>query len=264
MPRLKLILAYEGTHYAGWQLQANEGKGQAPSIQGVVERAVTSLTGARYPLFAAGRTDAGVHAEGQVCHLDLPEDALRLDWQRALNANMPSDIRIVHAQWVDQTFHARKSAISKRYSYTLWMHKDRALPRLRAFCWSVPSLDLSRLAAALPLLEGEHDFASFQNKGTPVRKTVRHLFSVSLQTGLAGPLRCPQDWPVVDLSFEGDGFLKQMVRNLVGLLVWVGLGKIEVERIPSILAACDRRALPSPSAPAKGLSLMQVSYPLPE
>lgn len=260
MPRLKLTLAYEGTRYAGWQLQAGEGKGHAPSIQGEVERAVARIMGGRVALFAAGRTDAGVHAEGQVCHMDLPDDARRIDWLRALNVAIPPDIRVIRAEWTDTAFHARKSALSKRYAYSLWMHKDRALPRIQAFCWSAPELDIPRLCAALPLLEGRHDFASFQNSGTPVRKTVRHVFSIRFEPGFCGSLRCPDTWPVASLVFEGDGFLKQMVRNLVGVLVWVGLGKVQAESIPHILAACDRQALPSPSAPAQGLTLMDVLY----
>lgn len=260
MPRLKLTLTYEGTRYAGWQLQAREGAGHPPSIQGELERAVASLLGARFPVNGAGRTDAGVHAEGQVCHLDLPEKARRIDWQRALNVCLPPDIRILDAAWAAPDFHARKSARAKRYAYVLWMHRERALPRLQAFCWSVPVLDMSRVEKALPLVTGRRDFASFRNSGSPVNSTERDLFSVRLAPGLAGLLCCPPQWPVATLFFEGEGFLKQMVRNLTGLLVWVGLGKIDPEDIEGIFAARDRRALPGPTAPAAGLTLMHVVY----
>lgn len=279
MPRLKLTLAYEGTRYAGWQMQAapkrargNGGTPEAemrgpvcpaqtaPTIQGELERAVSAIIGARHAVLAAGRTDAGVHAEAQVCHLDLPEEAVRINWQKALNVMLPPDIRVTGASWTGPDFHARKSAKAKRYGYSLWMRADRALPRVQAFVWSVPAFDPARLAPAVPLLTGERDFASFRNRGAPLENTRRTLFSISVVPGMVGPLACPPEWPVLALVFEGDGFLKQMVRNLAGLLVWIGLGKLEAAAVPAIFAARDRRALPSPAAPARGLTLMEVMY----
>ncbi len=288
MPRLKLTLAYEGTRYCGWQLQAApaavpsswaekaapspasppcvpasvaRGCHNLPTIQGTLEHALAGILGFRAPLTAAGRTDAGVHAEAQICHCDVPEEKAGVDWLRALNTKLPQDIRVLEAVPVAPDFHARKDARSKVYAYSLWMSRQKALPRVQAFVWSTPVLATERMREAGRLLLGRHNFASFQNVGTPIRETTRTLYDVRYETGtIGGRLRCPEDWPVCTLYFEGDGFLKQMVRNIVGMIVWVGLGKIEARSIPDILAASDRRALPGPSAPARGLTLMEVKY----
>lgn len=260
LPRLKLTVAYEGTRYAGWQLQAAHGGTGPLTIQGELERCITSLIGSRIPVHGAGRTDAGVHAEGQVCHLDVPESGLRIDWKRALNVQLPADIRVLDSAWVRPDFHSRKDALAKRYVYSLWSHRDRAVPRIQAFVWSCPELDLDRMREAFFLLEGKKDFASFRNSGGNDGDSVRTLFSVSCQPGMLAGLACPSGWPVVSFAFEGDGFLKQMVRNLMGLLVWIGQKKIRPEAIPGIVEARDRRALASPSAPASGLTLDEVLY----
>ena len=272
MQRLKLTLAYEGTDYAGWQTQTRmDGDGgtrlsQAqqptgpPTIQGMLESRMTDLLGRRFPLHGAGRTDAGVHAEGQVCHVDLPDSARRIDWRQALNSGLPFDIRVLRAEWVPLSFHARKSARAKRYAYSIWAHRQKALPRIRAFVWSTSSLNPALLLPAIPLLQGRRDFAVFRNSGTSTGDTVRTLAHIGCLPGRVASLVCPADWPVCTLLFEGDGFLKQMVRNLVGLLAWIGQGKIPATDIPAFLSAKDRRALPSPCAPASGLSLLEVLY----
>ena len=258
--RLKLTLTYEGTRYSGWQMQAFTTKDRPITIQGELERALETIIGQRVVVYGAGRTDSGVHAEAQVCHIDLPEDKMRIDWQRALNVLLPYDIRVLSVEEAAPEFHARKSALRKRYAYTLWMGRDRAVPRLQAFVWSTPTLDLDRMRVACDQLTGCHDFASFQNSGTPIASTIRTLFSFTVSPNLAGRLICPPEWPVATFIVEGDGFLKQMVRNLMGLLVWVGQGKLQPESIPAMIAAKDRRALPSPSAPAQGLTLLEVIY----
>ena len=260
MPRLKLTVAYEGTGYAGWQMQARAVQGHPPTIQGTLEAAVSAITGSRIPLHGAGRTDAGVHAEAQVCHLDLPDDKTRVDWRRALNVLLPPDIRVLDASWIDEGFHSRKSARRKRYSYALWTHGDRAIPRVQAFVWGCPPVDFERMREAARLVTGKRDFASFRNSGGDMADSTRTLFSIDFQPGIIAEMTCPTAWPVTSIVFEGDGFLRQMVRNLMGLLVWVGQGKISPDDIPAIFAACDRRALPSPSAPAQGLTLLEVVY----
>ncbi len=242
-------------------MQAGEGDTHAPTIQGELERSITAIIGTRMPVHGAGRTDAGVHAEGQVCHVDLPEGTQRIDWPRALNVRLAPDIRVLDAQWSGPGFHARKSALRKRYAYSFWAHADKAVPRLQAFVWSCPPLGVERMLAVIPLLTGQRDFASFRNAGgTNGGDSSRRLFAVNYLPGVAAGLVCPPGWPVGSMVFEGDGFLKQMVRNLMGLMVWVGLGKIWPEDIPAIFAAKDRRALPSPSAPAQGLTLLEVLY----
>lgn len=260
MLRLRLTVAYEGTRYAGWQLQAFTSRERPLTVQGEIERVLAGMTGRRVPLFGAGRTDAGVHAEGQVCHADLPEETRKIDWQRALNRQLPFDIRVTGAEWVSSDFHARKSALGKTYAYSLWMDRNGALPRVRPFVWSVMPLDLERMTEAAALLAGRRDFASFQNRGTARTHTVRTLSSITCRRAWLAGLSCPPDWPLVSFVFEGDGFLKQMVRNLMGLLVWVGRGKIDPSDAAGLAAAADRRALPSPTAPAQGLTLLNVMY----
>lgn len=255
--RLKLTLAYTGTAYAGWQIQA-EGLGRT-TIQEELEAALASLIGRRVRVHAAGRTDAGVHAEGQVAHVDVPPRT-DMDWQRALNAKLPADIRVAACRAVPAGFHARHSATGKLYAYTLFTGAGNTPPRLEPYAWATPPLDLDAMRETAALLAGRHDFASFQNAGTPVADTVRTLWSVTPERGVAGPFRCPEDWPVTTWFFHGEGFLKQMVRNLMGLLVWVGRGKTAPEQAAAMLAAKDRRAVPSPTAPAKGLTLMYVIY----
>ena len=262
MPRLKLTVAYEGSRYAGWQLQAVKAAEQPATIQGELERIFAAMVGRRLPVFGAGRTDAGVHAEAQVCHVDLPEDRQSIDWCWVLNRRLPCDIRVIEAQWVSPDFHARKNAVRKRYAYSLWMRGDRAPPRVQAFVWSVMPLNLDRMLEAASMLTGCRDFASFQNKGTAQLHTVRTLFSISCRHGWLAGLSCPPDWPLVTFIYEGDGFLKQMARNLMGLLVWVGWGKVDPHDVTAFIEARDRNALPSPTAPAKGLTLLEVLYSL--
>jgi tRNA pseudouridine38-40 synthase len=202
--------------------------------------------------FGAGRTDAGVHAEGQVAHCDVP--ALRaVNWQAALNVNLPPDIRVLNAQEAADTFHACFDARKKTYRYDLWLARQVALPRLYPFVWACGPLDPRKLDAALPLLVGRHDFRSFQNRGTGTRDTTRTV--LSLKT--AHPAEF--DGNVLSLHVEANGFLKQMVRNMVGLLVAIGQGRFDASRIPALLAARDRAQGP-PTAPARGLTLVRVDY----
>ncbi|MDR2124615.1 MAG: tRNA pseudouridine(38-40) synthase TruA [Desulfovibrio sp.] len=260
MRRIKLIVAFEGTAYAGWQIQSG-GMPQVPSIQACLESAFARIVGSPVRVHGAGRTDAGVHADGQVCHADVDETKMPSNARRALNACLPSDIRVLSCTQVEAAFHARKSAVGKRYAYSIWTGRDKPVPRIRNFIAQAPPLNPDLLNAALPHITGRHDFASFQNSGATARNTVRELYSVQCRKGELACLRCPEDWPVLNLVFEGNGFLKQMVRNLSGMLIHVGAGKIDPEDIPGIAAARDRRALPSPCAPACGLSLLEVMYP---
>lgn len=255
-----MTVAYQGTAYSGWQMQAVPGTPGLPTIQGLLEKSVEGITKYRIPIHGAGRTDAGVHAEGQVCHFEIPPGMEHIDWKQALNTQLPADIRITAVDTVPSSFHARRDSIGKRYAYSLWLHRDKAVPRIAPFVWSAPALDLERVQSAIPHLLGEHDFASFQNSGATLRSTVRTLTAIDLLPGRVAELSCPHDWPVLTLLFEGNGFLKQMVRNLTGLLVWIGIGKCSPEEIPAVLQAKNRQALRSPAAPAQGLTLLEVLY----
>lgn len=256
MTRLKLTVAYVGTAYAGWQIQSEE-QG-TNTIQQELERALERIAGCPVRVHGAGRTDSGVHAEGQTAHADVPDKAV--DWRRALNAVMPRDIRILSAEAVPSGFHARYSATGKLYAYSLFCGQGPVPPRLAPFAWAVPPLDAAAMEAAAGVLTGRHDFASFQNAGTPVADTVREIWSIRREDGRAGPFLCPPEWPVQTWFFHGSGFLKQMARNLMGLLVQVGRGKASPEDAAAWLAAGNRQAVPSATAPAAGLTLMRVEY----
>lgn len=272
MPRLKLTLAYVGTHYHGWQIQAWKDRPHPPTVQAEVERAVNAVaarggTGEIIHVQGAGRTDSGVHADGQVAHCDIPDHRAGIDWRRALNTLLPRDIRVVDARLVPDGFDACFSAVRKAYTYRLWLDPRFTPPKLFPFVWGCGPLDTARMAAAIPPLLGTHDFRSFQNSGTDIRTTVRTLFSLTLRRGSDPPLESDDGdgpaWdggsPEVTLRFEADGFLKQMVRNLTGLLVACGKGKFDPEDVPALLEARDRRRAPV-TAPSRGLTLSRVWY----
>lgn len=246
MIRLKLQLAYVGTNFHGWQLQDG-----ARTVQGCLEAALGRLAGRPVRVHGAGRTDSGVHALGQVAHVDVPADRADLPWQRALNALLPLDLCVVRIESVSQTFHARFDAVHKTYSYTLWTEADYILPQRRAFVWQTGKLDEQAMAQAAGILVGRKDWSAFQNQGTPVRSAVRTVLDIHAEPG-----QHPREtvW-----FLTADGFLKQMVRNIMGCLVMVGRGRVTVDDVEVILRQ-RRRALAPATAPAQGLCLEQVAY----
>ena len=254
MPRLKLTIAYVGTHYCGWQVQAWKDRPHPPTVQGEMERALTDVVGRPVHVQGAGRTDSGVHADAQVAHCDVPEEKTRLDWVQALNTRLPHDIRVTDFAYVPDTFNACFSVVRKAYTYSLWLNRRYIPPRLYPFVWGCGPLDLARLDAVIPYLEGEHDFASMQNRGTDIKTTVRTVHSI---TRSASPLPGQED--LVLLRFESNGFLKQMVRNMVGLMVACGRGKFGPVAVPGLLEARDRRLAPV-TAPPQGLTMTRIWY----
>lgn len=252
MPHYRLTLAYDGTDFAGWQLQT--GGAPARTVQGVLGEALSRL--ALVPpvrVAGAGRTDAGVHAEGQVASFDLdrplPPEAL----VRALNGLLPADVRALSAAEAPPGFHARKSAVSKTYRYWLDTGPVQLPVRRRFASHCALPLDEGRMREAAALYLGRHDFASLASSGGSARTTVRTLArSDLLRTGYG-------------FAYEaaGDGFLRKMVRSLVGGLLWVGQGKGDVEGLRRALERRDRRAWPPP-AEACGLTLVRVDYPATE
>lgn len=247
MPRLRMTIAYVGTAYKGWQIQKN-----GETIQGVLEKCLARICQTHIRVHGSGRTDSGVHAVGQVAHCDVPEDKSHIPWQRALNAMLPPDISVLDVTAVPESFHARFSVLTKRYAYTLWTNPAFTLPQRAPYVWAVRRLDFEAMDRAALLLCGTHDFSAFQNAGTEVKGTVRTLFSVTRTRGTL-----PDEWMY---TFHADGFLKQMVRNLMGLLVEVGRGSLTPQDGQRILAGCDRTAAPA-TAPPQGLSLEFVEYP---
>ncbi|WP_316897475.1 tRNA pseudouridine(38-40) synthase TruA, partial [Pseudodesulfovibrio indicus] len=239
-------LAYEGTDFCGWQLQPSD-----RTVQGELERALSVILGGPVRVHGSGRTDSGVHALGQVAHFDCPDGREGFPWRRSLNALLPPDVRVVDAAEAADDFHARFGARSKTYEYRLWHEREFCLPQRRRFVWACGPVDFERMEAAARVLTGEHDFAAFQNVGTDVGSTVRTVISIER---LAGESALESAW-----RFTADGFLKQMVRNLMGCMVACGRGKLSAEAVEAILASGDRTTAPA-TVPPQGLTLISVVY----
>lgn len=255
--RLRLLVAYVGTNYSGWQIQQKPCP--PPTVQGELEQALRTLTGLDIRAYGSGRTDSGVHAHGQVAHCDVPDAREGLDWRRSLNAVLPRDIRVLEARRAEADFHARKDALRKTYVYQFWQEQAFMPPYLTPFAWKCGPLDIDAMRAALPHLLGRHDFAALRNVGTDVESTVRTV----LRAELSARPPCefyPPHAPLLRLEVSADGFLKQMVRNMAGLLAACGQGKIDPAQVPALLETCDRRAVPSVTAPPQGLALASVAY----
>jgi tRNA pseudouridine38-40 synthase len=245
MRTIKLLIEYDGTNYLGWQVQA-----KGPTIQGEIEEKLALLTGEPVRLTGSGRTDSGVHAFEQVAHfktrsgMDLPSI------QRALNSLLPHDIVIKRIEEVDEDFHARKQARSKVYEYRI-LNRDVRSAIGRGYVWHIPRrLDFKAIKQATGHLLGEHDFSSFRSVGTPTRTAVRRVTRAEWKRGKDGLLR---------FEIEATGFLKQMVRAIVGTLADVGKGKISPSEFQKILESKDRKKA-GPTAPAHGLFLKEVKY----
>lgn len=261
MSRVKLVLAYVGTGFAGWQLQASPDSPQPRTVQGELEKALEKLLGQPVRVHGSGRTDSGVHADMQVAHFDIPARFAQLNWAAALPRFLPEDLGVLEAQLVQDDFHARFSATGKVYTYSIWLGVSPVPPRLKPFVWGVRGLDLALMAQAAQKLLGEHDFAAFQNSGSKVTDTVRTLHGIEqYPLALPGEKHIAPDSPLRAWRFEGNGFLKQMVRNLMGFMAAVGQGKLRAEDADLLFAAKNRSALHFPTAPAQGLSLTQVLY----
>ena len=249
--KFKLVIAYDGTAYAGWQVQ-KIGVG----VQEIIERALAKLFPHASRLHGSSRTDSGVHALGMVAHFEVPSKECQMPARKlalALNAHLPADIRIMGAEPCPDDFHARFQAIGKQYRYFVWNHRGMN-PLLRQLAWHVPTkLDIGAMRAAARRLVGRHDFRSFAaNRNYEVEMTVRTLSRCDLRRGGA----------LLTFVIEGDGFLYKMCRGIVGTLVQVGQHKLDVDAIDRILDLRDRRVA-GMTAPAHGLVLWQVSYPLP-
>ncbi len=257
MPRVLLRVAYDGTAYAGWQRQAN-----GPSIQAALEAALAPLAGGAVTITGAGRTDAGVHADGQAAHVDLPDGIDPDVVVRATNTRLPADIRVRSAALVPDDLHARFSASAKTYRYA-WLVSRMGHPLLARTHWLVsPPVDLVAMAAAAARLAGTHDFVAFQSTGTPVSSTVRTITGVDVgvrPTADIG-LQLTDQERVVELDLRGDGFLRHMVRAIAGTLLDVGYGRRAPEDVDRLLAGAPRSEA-GPTAPAHGLTLVSVEYP---
>ena len=250
MRNIRLILAYDGTDFHGWQRQPD-----APTIQACLEDALQKLTGAPTPVCGSGRTDAGVHASHQVANFHTASTIPCANFVKALNDLLPPTVRIKSADDVAPAFHARYDVLRKTYRYRIVMTPVCSPLLWRFVCHHPYPLDRARMAQAAGLLEGEHDFTSFAaadgQEDEDTKSRVRVIFRSRL-------LWRPRSSMLV-YEVTGKGFLRYMVRNIVGTLIEVGRGKLAPSDIPSILAARDRTQA-GPTAPAQGLCLMNVEY----
>jgi len=241
---LKLTLEYDGSNYSGWQLQPRH-----DSVQGRIEAALERIFGAPVRVFGSGRTDAGVHARGQVASISIPRPFDAVELQRALNATLPADIVVMEVSPAPDDFDPRRAARSRVYEYRVLNRKVASAFEYR-YSWLVrDQLDLAAMNCAAQIFVGEHDFAAFRSLGSEVTTTVRRVIS-SEWTRAAD---------VFLYRVEATSFLRHMVRAMVAAMVDVGRGKLTPEKIATILAGRDRHAAPA-NAPPGGLYLVEVRY----
>lgn len=244
MKRYRLIVAYDGTNYSGWQLQDN-----APTIEGELNKALTKLLKQEIQVIGASRTDAGVHACGNVAVFDakttIPGDRLKF----ALNPLLPEAIRIMVSEEVAEDFHPRFCDTEKTYEYRIWNSPD-PLPMMRFYTyWYSRPLNCEKMNEAAKLIPGERDFKSFCAAGAQVLTTVRKVTGVEAF----------QEGNLITIRVKGEGFLYNMVRIIAGTLIRVGEGKWEPEKMTEIIESCDRTKA-GPTAPPQGLTLMKIDY----
>ena len=243
--KVKLTVSYDGTSYCGWQVQPN-----GISVQQVLEDALEKVAGVKIKTVGSGRTDAGVHAKGQVVDFETPFENIPAEkFYKALNVYLPSDVKVLSSERVDNDFSAIKSAKSKTYSYFCYI-SNVELPLKERYAVKIDgNIDVEKMKEVALILIGEHDFKCMCASGSCAKTTVRTIYSIDI------------DFNGQDLVFsvKGNGFLYNMVRIMVGTLIDAGKGKITVEQVKEMLTS-GKRALGGKTLPAKGLCLMQVEY----
>lgn len=244
--KIRIVLEYEGSRYSGWQIQA---QGEA-TIQTEVESAIEKTTGEKLRVHGAGRTDAGVHALGQVAHFTSESELTAEKLKNAINAHLPQDIAVIRADEVPMSFDSRRDSLGKIYRYEILNRPVRGPLLLRTAHHIKTPLDVPAMNIAAGYLIGEHDFKSFQASGCSAKHPVRRIYKLDV-------LRAEPERIAVEIF--ATAFLKQMVRNIVGTLLLVGNGKLGPDEMESILKARDRGSA-GPTAPAKGLTLVKVFY----
>jgi tRNA pseudouridine38-40 synthase len=264
MRNIKLVIEYDGTNYRGWQLQPG-----LKTIQGILESGLSTITKGDVTLYGAGRTDAGVHALGQVANFRTDSRMTPEEFRMALNSVLPGDIVIKHVQEVEEDFHARYSAVSRTYRYTILSEKTPSA-FLRNYVYQVPySIDVDSMADSCKLLLGTHDFSSFASTGDPVRDFTRTVTYAGIQQQVSSiehpassieHLVSSIQYRLIHFQIEANAFLRCMVRAIAGTLLEIGKGKMHPEKMRDIMEARDRRAA-GPNLPGKGLYLVKVDYP---
>ncbi len=252
MRTLKLTIAYDGTRYAGWQVQP----GSKPTIQGVLQQTLHRILGERVSVIGSGRTDAGVHALGQVAHLRTRSSVAAERLLLGLNSLLPSDIAVRDVREAPDDFHAQFDAVSKRYRYRI-VNGPVVLPFERPYVQQIRApLNVRLMQREAVLLRGRHDMASFQRVGRPVRDTRRTISDISVKK--QAPPTAGQG-NLITIEIEANGFLYMMVRMIVGTLLNIGRGYRPPGTIARILRTKDKRCV-GPTAPARGLMLLRVKY----
>lgn len=244
MKRIKLVIAYDGTRYCGWQLQPGQ-----PTIEGELNRALSDLLGEEIIVIGASRTDSGVHALGNVAVFDTESAIPAEKICRALNVRLPEDIRVQSSTEVSPDFHPRRCVSRKTYEYRI-LNRKIALPTERLYTTFVYyELDLKRMQEAAGYLIGEHDFKSFCSVKTQAIDTVRTIYQLDVN----------KLGDIITISVTGSGFLYNMIRIIAGTLIEIGRGAYPPERIKEMLEGLDR-SLAGPTALAEGLTLMEIQY----
>jgi tRNA pseudouridine38-40 synthase len=244
MRNVKVILEYDGSDFHGWQIQAG-----GRTVQGVLEEILSRLDHRPVTVHGAGRTDAGVHAEAQVANFLLQREMAEVELLRAINGNLPYDVRVKHVELVAPDFHARHDAVEKTYRYRMFLGRIVSPFLYRYVYQLIFPVDVAAMQRAAQSLIGEHDFASFSTRERKGKTTVRRVTE----------LRLSQEDDLLTLEISANGFLRYMVRTIAGTLCEVGRGRIAVEAMPQILQARDRGRA-GPTLPAKGLTLVRVRY----
>lgn len=245
MKRIMLRVAYEGTHYHGWQIQP----GNVATIEGVLNETLTALTGEEIQVIGASRTDAGVHALGNVAVFDTKSPIPGEKFSYALNQRLPEDIVVQESKEVSSGFHPRYEKCWKTYQYSI-LNRRFPLPEYRnTAMFYYGNLDVERMRDACQAFVGEHDFAGFCSAGAQVQTTVRTIYDLHIE----------KEGEMIRIQVRGNGFLYNMVRIIAGTLLEVGKGNIPPENIGEIIQSGDRKKA-GPTAPAKGLTLMEICY----
>ena len=255
MRNIKLTIQYDGTDFSGWQVQKN-----TPTIQGLIEKAIFIVTGEETRLTGAGRTDAGVHALDQRAAFKTGSTLDPPVLSRALNANLPMDIRIIACEECEDDFHPRYNAKNKTYTYLICRDVPFSVFLRRFSLMCTYSLDVQAMDAAGPLITGRHDFSSFRASGCSAKNPVREIYTISvLELGSVDFMGFTFKTPLLKISIQANAFLRHMARNIVGTLMEVGKGRIPPEEMTAILESKNRDAA-GPTAPACGLFLEKINY----
>ena len=255
MKKINLLLEYDGTAYQGWQIQK-----EGITIQGILEEKILKITGERSRVIGAGRTDAGVHALGQVAAFRtisrLEPEAIK----RALNALLPYDIKVIETSEVNDSFHPIYDAVKKSYFYII-ANQRISSAFLYRYSWQIQQqLELKSMKYAAQTLIGRHDFSSFMGTGSSIKDPEREIFSLSIdKLDNIDFMTVSMRGEFIKIRIEANGFLRHMVRNIVGTLVEIGRGRISPDKINEILKSRDRK-LAGPTSPANGLFLERIVY----